>query len=309
MVEKTGYPKDMLDVDLDMEADLGVDTVKQAEMFAAIREIYNIPRDENRKLRDLPHLGARDSVCAREQPAPGQRALFVAKTATHAAPSASVVVTPARPPVARLDAANHIPRRVPGAQPPSAAQLCKPTGVKFGAGCRVVVMPDQGGVADALTQTSPDERCRSPPDPGRAGCRRADQRLKSWLAAGPVQGVYWLPALDNEGPIGKMDLPTWHEALRVRAKSLYTTMRILYEQIAAPGTFLVAATRLGGQHGYDRPEHSPHWAAQLWVSPRLINANAPNPWSKLSTSNRSARQQISPNFSSRKRCAILAQSR
>ncbi len=46
----------MLDVDLDLEADLGVDTVKQAEMFAAIREIYNIPRDENRKLRDYPTL-------------------------------------------------------------------------------------------------------------------------------------------------------------------------------------------------------------------------------------------------------------
>src|ERR1035437_6026194 len=56
MVEKTGYPQDMLDVDLDLEADLGVDTVKQAEMFAAIREIYNIPRDENRKLRDDPTL-------------------------------------------------------------------------------------------------------------------------------------------------------------------------------------------------------------------------------------------------------------
>src|SRR5205807_7850453 len=56
VVEKTGYPNDMLDLDLDLEADLGVDTVKQAEMFAAIREIYNIPRDENRKLRDYPTL-------------------------------------------------------------------------------------------------------------------------------------------------------------------------------------------------------------------------------------------------------------
>ena len=56
VVEKTGYPKDMLDLELDLEADLGVDTVKQAEMFAAIREIYNIPRDENRKLRDYPTL-------------------------------------------------------------------------------------------------------------------------------------------------------------------------------------------------------------------------------------------------------------
>ena len=48
-----------------------------------------------------------------------------------------------------------------------------------------------------------------------------------------------------------MDLATWREALRVRVKSLYSTMRTLYEQVAAPGTFLVAATRLGGQHGYD----------------------------------------------------------
>ena len=56
MVEKTGYPQDMLDLDLDLEADLGVDTVKQAEMFAAIRETYNIPRDPNLKLRDFPTL-------------------------------------------------------------------------------------------------------------------------------------------------------------------------------------------------------------------------------------------------------------
>ncbi len=35
----------MLDLDLDLEADLGVDTVKQAEIFAAIRETYDIPRD------------------------------------------------------------------------------------------------------------------------------------------------------------------------------------------------------------------------------------------------------------------------
>jgi len=30
----------MLDMDLELEADLGVDTVKQAEVFAAVREAY-----------------------------------------------------------------------------------------------------------------------------------------------------------------------------------------------------------------------------------------------------------------------------
>ena len=56
IAEKTGYPPDMLDLDLDLEADLGIDTVKQAEMFAAIRATYDIPRDDTLKLRDFPTL-------------------------------------------------------------------------------------------------------------------------------------------------------------------------------------------------------------------------------------------------------------
>jgi 3-oxoacyl-(acyl-carrier-protein) synthase/acyl carrier protein len=56
VAEKTGYPRDMLALDLDLEADLGIDTVKQADMFAAIREAFDIPRDPNLKLRDLPTL-------------------------------------------------------------------------------------------------------------------------------------------------------------------------------------------------------------------------------------------------------------
>ena len=52
----------MLDLDLDLEADLGVDTVKQAEMFAAVRAAYNIPRDENMKLRDFPTLATLSSL-------------------------------------------------------------------------------------------------------------------------------------------------------------------------------------------------------------------------------------------------------
>ncbi len=56
IAEQTGYPTDMLDLDLDLEADLGIDTVKQAEMFAAIRAAYDIPREDNLKLRDFPTL-------------------------------------------------------------------------------------------------------------------------------------------------------------------------------------------------------------------------------------------------------------
>jgi len=54
--DKTGYPRDMLDPDLDLEADLGIDTVKQAEVFALVRETFNIPRQDTLKLRDYPTL-------------------------------------------------------------------------------------------------------------------------------------------------------------------------------------------------------------------------------------------------------------
>ena len=56
VAQKTGYPQDMLDLDLDLEADLGIDTVKQAETFAAVREAFNIPQIEGMSLRDYPTL-------------------------------------------------------------------------------------------------------------------------------------------------------------------------------------------------------------------------------------------------------------
>jgi len=53
---KTGYPTEMLDVDLDLEADLGIDTVKQAEFITEIRETFGIPRIDGLKIADFPTI-------------------------------------------------------------------------------------------------------------------------------------------------------------------------------------------------------------------------------------------------------------
>ncbi len=262
VAEKTGYPKDMLDLELDLEADLGIDTVKQAEMFASVRAAFHIPRDENLKLREFPTLAhvikfARDrSPDATRTAAPSSPAVQVNLVRTserlEASPSpASRKIARERAVVASLDAANLIPRRVPVPNLRPALKLCKPTGVTLGTGRRVVIMPDKNGVGEALAQRLQGDGVEvlRIVNPGDADALTS--LLKNWLAAGPVHGVYWLPALDNEGALSAMDLTTWHEALQVRIKSLYATMRILYDQIAAPGTFFVTATRLGGQHGYD----------------------------------------------------------
>ena len=262
VAEKSGYPKDMLDLDLDLEADLGIDTVKQAEMFAAVRAAYNIPRDENLKLRDFPTLahvikfahdrqpGLAKAPAASSSGTQEERELAPKKPPVSVSCS-SKPITNVRPIPASFDAANRIPRRVPvpNLRPPLA--LCKPTGVTLGPGRRVVVMPDKSGVADALAQRLQTMGVEVLRVQAASNADALANQLKNWLAAGPVHGVYWLPALDNDGNLSDMDLASWHEALRVRVKSLYVTMRVLYEQIAAQGTFLVSATRLGGQHGYD----------------------------------------------------------
>ncbi len=260
VAEKSGYPKDMLDLDLDLEADLGIDTVKQAEMFAAVRAAYNIPRDQNLKLRNFPTLAHVIKFARDRQPGPAkmpassasaQEKEPVQKKPVASTSSGSKPVAAARPIPASFDAANRIPRRVPvpNLRPP--LDLCKPTGVTLGSGRRVVVMPDKSGVGDALAQRLETLGVNVLRITADIDADALASRLKSWLATGPVHGVYWLPALDSEGAITDLSLSSWHQALQVRVKSLYATMRILYEQISAQGTFLISATRLGGQHGYD----------------------------------------------------------
>lgn len=265
VAQKTGYPKDMLDLDLDLEADLGIDTVKQAEMFASVRATFNIPRDENLKLRDFPTL-ARVIQFAEERvlrqaapvattteppPAPVQKETPALKTSAESAASAPLRSTLTRPVPLPFDEADKVPRRVPipDLRPP--LDMCKTTGVVLGFSQRVVVMPDNGGVGNALSQQLrargvtvltidrdwPDETLLA--------------ELKHWTSQGAIHGVYWLPALDVEAKFTAMDLAVWREALRVRVKLLYRAMQTLYTQIAEPGTFLLTASRLGGQHGYD----------------------------------------------------------
>ena len=256
VAEKTGYPEEMLDLDLDLEADLGVDTVKQAEMFAAVRAAYNIPRDEALKLRDFPTLAhvikfAHDRAELLTPASALGKAQETAKKQKPGTPASAPSSQSVRASLASFDAANRIPRRVPTPilRPP--LSFCKATSAKLDRGSRVVLMPDKCGVADALVkrlQTMGVEVLRSDDTPD---AEALTSLLKQWAANGPIQGVYWLPALDAEGNLRDLDLAAWHEAVRVRVKSLYTTMRSLYEQVAGAGTFLVSATRIGGQHGYD----------------------------------------------------------
>ena len=176
VAEKTGYPTDMLDPELDLEADLGVDTVKQAELFAAVRQIYDIPRDEKLKLRDFPTLN--------------HVFQFVRDRAPNLAPDLAQTQPEARAGAAAdFTAVDSVPRRVPVAvlRPPLAR--CKATGVTLATGSRVVVMLDDGGVGKALSKRLEKLGVVVLAIAGAPSADELSARLAEWSAAGPVQGL------------------------------------------------------------------------------------------------------------------------
>ena len=215
VADMTGYPTDLLDPELDLEADLGVDTVKQAEVFAAVRERFGVERDANLQLRDFPTLNhvagwVRSKIGAAAPTGAGSAAAAAA-----AAPAA-----PAAPPVIQGDLAaiDALPRRIPvPALRPSAAQ-CAPTGVVL-KDARVVVMLDEGGVGAALVKKLEQQGATVLTLEAGIPTQALSERLDAWLGDGPIAGVYWLPALDDEGPHEALDLAGWTEAI-LQSRSL-----------------------------------------------------------------------------------------
>ena len=58
VAEKTGYPAEMLEADMDMEADLGIDSIKRVEILGAMEErVPGLPAVEAESLAELRTLG------------------------------------------------------------------------------------------------------------------------------------------------------------------------------------------------------------------------------------------------------------
>ncbi|MFZ0546262.1 MAG: SDR family NAD(P)-dependent oxidoreductase [Candidatus Promineifilaceae bacterium] len=255
VAEQTGYPEDMLDLDLDLEADLGIDTVKQAETFAAIRKEFDIPRREDLSLRDYNTLERVIGFVKEMRPDFFNGAAVAEQTAeTSTVPA----FAPAAPMTYTLAGADAMPRRIPVPTLRPVEPWYKPTGVTLDENSRVIVALDDSGVGQAL--------CGRLEKLGTAVLtldvslpkEALDAQLKNWLSTGPIQGVYWLPALEPEPPLEEMTLESWRELTRQRVKNLFLTMQAVYGQVNGRDNFLVSATRLGGLHGYGpAPAESP----------------------------------------------------
>jgi NAD(P)-dependent dehydrogenase (short-subunit alcohol dehydrogenase family)/uncharacterized ubiquitin-like protein YukD len=236
--EKTGYPVEMLDLGLDLEADLGVDTIKQAELFAAMREHYNVPRRDDLRLADYNTLEKVILFFA--------QALEARQIAVQPATPAVEQITeqPALAAETKQSGEGVIKRRVPVPVLRPRLNLCRPTSVTLGEDQRVLVVAGNSTVGSSLARRLRARKVQvltlNPP-----GMPHAMQKITAWLKEGPIHGVYFLPALEVEPLLAEMTPESWQQSLETRAYDMYQVLRALPDDV-----FLVCATRCGGLFGY-----------------------------------------------------------
>jgi acyl transferase domain-containing protein len=81
VAEKTGYPTEMLELEMDMEADLGIDSIKRVEILGSVQELIS----------DLPELNPEDLAELRTL---GEIVDYMKSKAASAAPALHLVETP-----------------------------------------------------------------------------------------------------------------------------------------------------------------------------------------------------------------------
>ncbi|MDR2762106.1 MAG: phosphopantetheine-binding protein, partial [Planctomycetaceae bacterium] len=56
VIDQTGYPPEVVDLDVDLESDLGIDSIKKAQLFGEIGQYFDIKPNENLTLDQFPTL-------------------------------------------------------------------------------------------------------------------------------------------------------------------------------------------------------------------------------------------------------------
>jgi NAD(P)-dependent dehydrogenase (short-subunit alcohol dehydrogenase family) len=225
---KTGYPREMLALDLDLEADLGIDTVKQAEVFAELRTTFGLPRRESLKLRDYPTL---------------THIIGLVRELKSEASAPPVAQSPA---VSAAAKSVRVVRRTPIPVLRPELSLCKETKVRLEAGARVAVIPDAAGIAPELERRLRERGV----EVLLLGEGPVEPQLQAFASGGPIAGLFHLSALEVEPDLLTADFGEVCAVLDARVRRLYAASRALLPRLSEPGCFLIAGTRLNGLHGF-----------------------------------------------------------
>ncbi len=252
---QTGYTPDMLEDDLDLEADLGIDTVKQVEIFGKVATRFGFAVPDDLRLRDLntiEKLAAYIRPKIPAAPAPADQVLTGEGEGSAAHESDIPSLNAATAPVSDAaedrfpDPASPIKRLVVRVDE---ADMPKPGRPDF-AGQRLLVSLDSHGFADAVI-----ERIQSMGgEVITLGTENADVTADLSDLDGFQTAINAFAQTDPEitGYLHLASLDAWFdrknrefasdEDLNLTLKSMFVLLKTLYEQLDRPDRFIGTLT-------------------------------------------------------------------
>jgi malonyl CoA-acyl carrier protein transacylase/NAD(P)-dependent dehydrogenase (short-subunit alcohol dehydrogenase family) len=258
--DRTGYPVEMLDLDVDLEAELGIDSIKRIEILGGFIQVAAPHRERLEKemeglvgMKKLRDLLERLQACIRPEPsAPDQ------ETA-----SQRDIPEDQKRPEAPLESHGRVERF-------TLATVSSPSTVSplpVGQQGVMVITDDERGVARDLAdrlqkqhqktvlvqcystvEESGDGFFKAPVD-SPDGCAELMDRIRQ--KHGPITGLIHLLPLKKEIPFELLVISQWKERLRKEIKSLFYMIKELETDLLhaakREGSCIVAATGMGGR--------------------------------------------------------------
>ena len=239
VADRTGYPTDMLGLDQDLEAELGIDSIKRVEILGALQKALPAAQADamqagmERFTRARTLTAILDSVTSLV--APAASAVKAAPAPAAAAEAVAVAVAVA--------VSETIPRFVPRARRVPLPARRHPVAGLY------LLTADAEGIATALAQRIDQAGGKT------AVIAAADAvdpvKLAKTLDAlrkqhGKVAGLVHLATLDNAAGD---DLASWKQQSALQAKALFWLLQQTMSELAAGPSVALAASRFGGSLG------------------------------------------------------------
>ncbi len=244
--ERTGYPPGILKLDLDLEADLGIDSIKRVEILGTLRDsIPALERSTDSALMDqLTRAKTLGDIVQRVE-------AKLATTAVAAQPAKAATVEPDVPSTTRGVVRRLILETV-DAPPATTAAGLSPGGL-------VLVTEDGGGVSRALGDRLRSQGYEvaflgadSPPGIDLSSAASVDSALRDVRRTGAIAGVIHALPLHST-PAAGLDEATWAARMGDEVKGLFLLARAAADDLerasALGGSCLIAATAMGGASG------------------------------------------------------------
>ena len=261
--ERTGYPAEMLGLELNMEADLGIDSIKRVEILAGFQRLHLTGHDEAsqglmdrlvqaRTMAEIIDL-VMESVEARPRitsNAAGSRT-EPAGAAVDGSVASSAVESVTEVPRTVLEAVETpVPERTPGALTDRVLLIADDgRGVgqtlaeglgRYGHRAVLIHHADTAGVSDGLVGDLRDP----------AAVKVLLDRVRT--EHGPLGGVIHLLPLRERPVFADLDLTGWRRELALDVESLFLLTRTALADLrAGHGSVVLGATALGGDFGPD----------------------------------------------------------